>query len=52
MDSQRTKQHICKPHNPTHDHPENFREQKSCFLACTPADIGIFALIENFKKEN
>ena len=48
MISQRTKQHICKPHQPTRYQSL----QKSCFLADTPADIGIFALIENFEKEN
>lgn len=30
--SQRTKQHICKPHKPTHDQSL----QKSCFLSDTP----------------
>jgi len=48
MNSQRTKQHICKPHEPS----RNQSLQKSCFLADTPAVIGTFALIENFKKEN
>ena len=32
MNSPRTKQHICKPHKPTHDQSL----QKSCFLADTP----------------
>ena len=32
--SQRTKQHICKSHKPTHD--QNL--QKSCFLADAPHD--------------
>jgi hypothetical protein len=32
MNSQRTKQHICKPHKPTHDRSL----QKSCFLADAP----------------
>ena len=32
MTSQRTKQHICKSHKPTHD--QNL--QKSCFLADAP----------------
>jgi len=40
MNSQRTKQHICKPHKPTHDQSL----QKSCFLADAPADIDIFAV--------
>jgi len=32
MNSQPTKQHICKPHKPTHDQSL----QKSCFLADAP----------------
>jgi len=32
---QRTKQHICKPHKPTHDQSL----QKSCFLANAPDGI-------------
>ena len=38
MNSQRTKQHICKPHKPTHDRSL----QKSCFLADAPTDNCIF----------
>jgi|GEM_PF-2143488 len=34
MNNQRTKQHICKSHKPTHD--QNL--QKSCFLADAPHD--------------
>ena len=41
MNSQRTKQHICKPHKPTHDRSL----QKSCFLADAPANIDTFAVI-------
>jgi len=36
--SQRTKQHICKSHKPTHD--QNL--QKSCFLADAPLDSETF----------
>jgi hypothetical protein len=43
MNRPRTKQHICKPHNPTHDQSL----QKSCFLADAPEEIGTFAFIDN-----
>jgi len=38
INSQRTKQHICKPRQPQH----NQSLQKSCFLALAPMDIFIF----------
>ena len=47
MNSQRTKQHICKPHKLTHDQGL----QKSCFLADTPTDLSIFVFF-NQRTEN
>jgi hypothetical protein len=41
MNSQRTKQHICKPHKPT----QNQSLQKSCFFADAPAELSIFGFI-------
>jgi len=38
INSQRTKQHICKPRQPIQDQSL----QKSCFLALAPMDIFIF----------
>ena len=43
MNSQRTKQHICKPHVPT----QNRWLQKNCFLADAPAEIDIFVGFDN-----
>jgi hypothetical protein len=40
MNSQRTKQHICKPHKPTHDRSL----QKSCFLADAPPKFDTFVI--------
>jgi len=45
MNNQRTKQHICKPHQPTH----NRSLQKSCFLANTPVR---FCYFRTLNKEN
>ena len=47
MNNQRTKQHICKPHKPTHDRSL----QKSCFLADAPPKFDTF-VIKNFDDEN
>jgi len=41
MKSQRTKQHICKPHKPTLDQSL----QKSCFLADAPEDNCTFGIL-------
>jgi hypothetical protein len=41
MKSPRTKQHICKPHQPTH----NQSLQKSCFFADAPQEIDTFVVI-------
>ena len=41
MNSQRTKQHICKPRHTS----RCFSLQKSCFLADAPANIDTFAVI-------
>jgi hypothetical protein len=41
MNSQRTKQHICKPHKLTH----NQSLQKSCFLADAPEDNYTFGIL-------
>ena len=43
MNSQRTKQHICKPHKPTHDRSL----QKSCFIAYAPDDNDNFDKLIN-----
>lgn len=47
MNSQRTKQHICKQQNPT----RNLSSQKSCFLANSPTEIDSFVVFRNgFEK--
>jgi hypothetical protein len=46
INSPRTKQHIYKPHIPTH----NQSLQKSCFLALTPIDNCIFGFLINICK--
>jgi hypothetical protein len=46
MNSQRTKQHICIPHKPTHDQGL----QKSCFLADAPTELSIFGFLINRLK--
>lgn len=45
MNSQRTKQNICKPRKPTHDQSL----QKSCFLADALPDIKIQKKNQIFK---
>ena len=47
MNSQRTKQHICKPRHTS----RCFSLQKSCFLADAPANIDKFA-VARYKNDN
>jgi hypothetical protein len=47
MNSPRTKQHICKPHQPKH----NQSLQKSCFFADAPADNVKFVGLNNENKQ-
>jgi hypothetical protein len=47
MNSPRTKQHICKPHQPTH----NRSLQKSCFFADAPANNLKFVGLNNENKQ-
>jgi hypothetical protein len=46
MNSQPTKQHICKSHKQT----QNQNLQKSCFLADAPTELCIFGFLINGLK--